>query len=119
MATLFECTPENILIHIKNIYETAELEESATTKDFLVVQKEGTRDVKRNIKHYNLDLIISVGYRVNSFRGTQFRIWATQRLKEYLLQGFILNEEKLKSGKSTEYFDKLQSKLREIRLSAL
>ncbi len=117
MATLFECTPENILIHIKNIYETAELEESATTKDFLVVQKEGNRDVKRNIKHYNLDLIISVGYRVNSFRGTQFRIWATQRLKEYLLQGFILNEEKLKSGKSTEYFDKLQSKLREIRLS--
>ena len=119
MATLFECTPENILIHIKNIYETAELEESATTKDFLVVQKEGNRDVKRNIKHYNLDLIISVGYRVNSFRGTQFRIWATQRLKEYLLQGFILNEEKLKSGKPTEYFDKLQSKLREIRLSAL
>jgi hypothetical protein len=119
MATLFECTPENILIHIKNIYETAELEESATTKDFLVVQMEGNRDVKRNIKHYNLDLIISVGYRVNSFRGTQFRIWATQRLKEYLLQGFSLNEEKLKSGKSTEYFDKLQSKLREIRLSAL
>jgi hypothetical protein len=117
MATLFECTPENILIHIKNIYETAELEESATTKDFLVVQMEGNRDVKRNIKHYNLDLIISVGYRVNSFRGTQFRIWATQRLKEYLLQGFSLNEEKLKSGKSTEYFDKLQSKLREIRLS--
>ena len=117
MATLFECTPENILIHIKNIYETAELEESATTKDFLVVQMEGNREVKRNIKHYNLDLIISVGYRVNSFRGTQFRIWATQRLKEYLLQGFILNEEKLKSGKPTEYFDKLQSKLREIRLS--
>ena len=117
MATLFECTPENILIHIKNIYETAELEESATTKDFLVVQMEGNREVKRNIKYYNLDLIISVGYRVNSFRGTQFRIWATQRLKEYLLQGFILNEEKLKSGKPTEYFDKLQSKLREIRLS--
>jgi hypothetical protein len=119
MATLFECTPENILIHIKNIYETGELEEQATTKDFLVVQTEGNREVKRNIKHYNLDLIISVGYRVNSFRGTQFRIWATQRLKEYLLQGFSLNEEKLKSGKSTEYFDKLQSKLREIRLSAL
>lgn len=117
MASLFECTPENILIHIKNIYETAELEEQATTKDFLVVQMEGNREVKRNIKHYNLDLIISVGYRVNSFRGTQFRIWATQRLKEFLVQGFSLNEEKLKTGKSTEYFDKLQSKLREIRLS--
>ena len=117
MATLFECTPENVLIHIKNIYETAELEEPATAKDFLVVQIEGNRDVKRTIKHYNLDVIISVGYRVNSYRGTQFRIWATQRLKEYLLQGFSLNEEKLKTGKSTEYFDKLQSKLREIRLS--
>jgi hypothetical protein len=117
MSTLFECTPENVLIHIKNIYETAELEELATTKDFLVVQIEGNREVKRRIKHYNLDVIISVGYRVNSFQGTKFRIWATQRLKEYLLQGFSLNEEKLKTGKSTEYFDKLQSKLREIRLS--
>jgi len=117
MATLFECTPENILIHIKNIYETVELDEQATTKDFLVVQMEGNREVKRNIKHYNLDLIISVGYRVNSFRGTQFRIWATQQLKEFLIQGFLLNEEKLKTGKSTDYFDKLQSKLRAIRLS--
>jgi hypothetical protein len=80
---------------------------------------EGTREVERDIEYYNLDVIISVGYRVKSQQGTQFRIWATQRLKEYLLQGFSLNEEKLKSGKSTEYFDKLQSKLREIRLSAL
>jgi len=117
MAQLFDCTPENALMHLKNIYETLELSEKATTKDFLVVQKEGTREVSRNIKHYNLDAIISVGYRVNSLRGTQFRIWATQRLKEYLLQGFSLNESKLKSGKTTEYFDKLQKKLREIRLS--
>jgi hypothetical protein len=117
MAELFDCTPENALIHLKNIYETGELNEKATTKDFLVVQKEGSREVSRNIKHYNLDAIISVGYRVNSLRGTQFRIWATQRLKEYLLQGFTLNEDKLKSGKTTEYFDKIQAKLREIRLS--
>lgn len=117
MAHLFDCTPENALMHLKNIYETGELNEKATTKDFLVVQKEGDREVSRKIKHYNLDAIISVGYRVNSLRGTQFRIWATQRLKEYLLQGFSLNEDKLKSGKTTEYFDKLQAKLREIRLS--
>lgn len=117
MAQLFDCTPENILLHLKNVYETAELHEESTTKDFLVVQKEGNREVKRSIKHYNLDAIISVGYRVNSIRGTQFRMWATQRLKEYLLQGFSLNEEKLKSGKTTEYFDTLQARLREIRLS--
>jgi hypothetical protein len=104
-------------MHLKNIYEEGELSENATTKDFLVVQKEGNREVSRNIKHYNLDAIISVGYRVNSLRGTQFRIWATQRLKEYLLQGFSLNETKLKTGKATDYFDKLQEKLREIRLS--
>ncbi len=117
MAELFDCTAENVILHFKNIYETGELSEKTTTKDFLVVQKEGSREVSRNIKHYNLDAIISVGYRVNSFSGTQFRIWATQRLREYLLQGFSLNEEKLKSGKTTEYFDKLQEKLREIRLS--
>lgn len=117
MAELFDCTPENVLIHLRNIYETAELSEEATTKDFLVVQKEGNREVSRNVKHYNLDAVISVGYRVNSIRGTQFRIWATQRLKEYLLQGFSLNETKLKTGRTTEYFDRLQEKLREIRLS--
>lgn len=117
MALLFDCTPENALMHLKNIYDTGELSEEATTKDFLVVQKEGNREVSRKVKHYNLDAIISVGYRVNSLRGTQFRIWATQRLKEYLLQGFSLNENKLKTGKPTEYFDKLQAKLREIRLS--
>jgi len=117
MAQIFDCTPENVLLHLNNIYETDELSEKATTKDFLVVQIEGNREVSRKIKHYNLDAIISVGYRVNSLRGTQFRIWATQRLKEYLLQGFSLNENKLKTGKPTEYFDKLQEKLREIRLS--
>lgn len=117
MARLFDCTPENILMHLQNIYETGELNEKATVKDFLVVQKEGNRDVSRKIMHYNLDAVISVGYRVNSVRGTQFRIWATERIKEYLLQGFSLNESMLKSGKTTKYFDKLQERLREIRLS--
>jgi len=86
MSQIFEYTSENILIHLKNIYQTNELNEKATTKNFLVVQKEGSRKVSRTIKHYNLDMIISVGYRVNSIRGTQFRIWATKRLKEYLIQ---------------------------------
>ena len=117
MAQIFDCTSENVLMHLKNIYESDELSEKATTKDFLVVQKEGNREVSRDIKHYNLDAIISVGYRVNSVRGTQFRMWATVRIKEYLLQGFSLNESKLKNGKTTEYFDKLQEKLRQIRLS--
>lgn len=117
MAQIFDCSVDNVALHLKNIYETQELNEKTTSEDFSVVQKEGSREVSRNIKHYNLDAIISVGYRINSLRGTQFRIWATQRLKEYLLQGFSLNEEKLKSGKHTEYFDKLQKRLREIRLS--
>jgi len=117
MATLFDCSVDNVALHLKNIFETRELDEKATSEDFSVVQKEGKREVSRDIKHYNLDAIISVGYRVNSIRGTQFRIWATQRIKEYLTQGFTLNESKLKTGKPTEYFDKLQEKLREIRLS--
>jgi len=117
MANLFDCSVDNIALHIKNIFETGELDKKATSEDFSAVQKEGERKVSRKIKNYNLDVIISVGYRVNSLRGTQFRIWATQRLKEYLVQGFSLNEEKIKSGKTTEYFDKLQERLREIRLS--
>jgi hypothetical protein len=117
MAQIFDCSVDNIALHLKNIYETGELKAQSTSEDFSVVQKEGKRKVSRKVKHYNLDAIISVGYRVNSIRGTQFRIWATQRLKEYLLQGFSLNEAKLKNGKDTEYFDKLQEKIREIRLS--
>ena len=81
MVELFETTKQNISLHIKNIYEEGELDEISTVKDFLTVQNEGTRQVSRNVKHYNLDVIISVGYRVKSLRGTQFRIWATQVLK--------------------------------------
>jgi hypothetical protein len=114
MAQIFDCSVDNIALHLKNIFKSGELKEKSVTEDFSVTASDGKN---YRVKHYNLDAIISVGYRVNSIRGTQFRIWATQRLKEYLLQGFSLNEAKLKNGKNTEYFDKLQEKIREIRLS--
>lgn len=114
MAQIFDCSTDNISLHLKNIFNSGELTENSVVEDFSVTASDGKM---YQVKHYNLDAVISVGYRVNSLRGTQFRIWATQRLKEYLLQGFSLNEEKLKSGKHTEYFDKLQTRLREIRLS--
>ncbi len=95
MAEVFSTTPENILMHLKNIYKDKELGEEATTKDFLVVRTEGKRQVKRKLKHYNLDAIISVGYRVNSTRAVQFRQWATARLKEHLVQGYTLNKQRL------------------------
>ncbi|MGR8978500.1 MAG: RhuM family protein [Gammaproteobacteria bacterium] len=96
MSEVFDTTPENILMHLKNIVRDKELEESATAKDFLVVRAEGGRQVSRKLKHYNLDAIISVGYRVNSKKGTQFRIWANNILKQYLIQGYALNEQKLR-----------------------
>ena len=95
MAELFEKDTDTIGLHLKNIYIDGELVEDATTEEYSVVQMEGKRQVKRTLKHYNLDAIISVGYRVNSKRGTQFRIWATQRLKEYLVQGYAINEKRL------------------------
>lgn len=95
MAELFGSSPENILLHLKNIYRDAELPEEATTKNFLVVRKEGQRQVRRHIKHYNLDAIISVGYRVSSLRATQFRQWAIRTLNNYLTQGYTLNQRRL------------------------
>jgi hypothetical protein len=95
MAELFDKDSDTIGLHLKNIFAEEELEESATTELFSVVQQEGTRNVKRQIRFYNLDAIISVGYRVNSKRGTQFRQWATQRLKDYLVQGYTLNQKRL------------------------
>ena len=89
MAELFGCTLENVVLHLKNIYAEEELAEAATTKDFLVVRIEGKRRVSRSVRHYNLDAIISVGYRVNSKRGVKFRQWATSVLKEYLLRGLV------------------------------
>ena len=95
MAELFEKDSDTIGLHLKNIYREQELSENSTTELFSVVQKEGTRNVERTIKFFNLDAIISVGYRVNSKRGTQFRQWATQRLRDYLVQGFAINEKRL------------------------
>jgi len=117
MAELFQVKPQNITMHLKNIYEEGELDEKATCKDFLQVQKEGNRKVNRRQKFYNLDAIISVGYRIKSRVATQFRIWATKRLKEYIVKGFALNDERFKTGNSMNYFNELQERIREIRLS--
>jgi len=97
MAKLFQTSSQNITIHLKNIFEEGELEEISTCKDFLQVQKEGNRDVERTQKFYNLDAIISVGYRVKSNVATKFRIWATQRLREFIVKGFVLDDERLKN----------------------
>jgi hypothetical protein len=118
MVELFQTTKQNISLHIKNIYEEGELDEISTVKDYLTVQTEGKREVQRNLKFYNLDVIISVGYRVKSHRGTQFRIWATQLIKEYLVKGFALNDDKLKeTGLTNHYFDELLDRIRDIRSS--
>jgi hypothetical protein len=120
MAELFQTTPQNITLHLKAIYEEGELNEAATCKDYLQVRLEGTRQVERALRHYSLDAIIAVGYRVKSARGTQFRIWATQRLKEYLVKGFTMDDERLKNppGKGqTDYFDELLARIRDIRSS--
>ena len=117
MAELFQTTIPNINMHLKSIYEECELKEKATIKDFLIVQKEGAREVNRKQKFYNLDAIISVGYRIKSQVATQFRIWATKRLKEYIIKGFTLNDERFKTGNSMNYFNELQDRLREIRIS--
>lgn len=95
MAMLFGQTKQNVSLHINNCYKEGELQRKATVKKFLTVQTEGKRQVKRKIEYYNLDVIISVGYRVKSLRGTQFRQWATQRLKDYLVQGYAINEQRL------------------------
>lgn len=99
MAELFDCTADNIATHLKNIYFEEELDEISTTEFFSVVRNEGTRQVKRSIKHYSLDAIISVGYRVNSKKATKFRQWATNTLKEYMIKGFVINDDMLKNGK--------------------
>ena len=117
MADLFQTTKQNISLHVKSIYEEGELLSEATVKKYLTVQKEGQRSVKRELDHYNLDMILSVGYRIKSRLATQFRIWATQRLKEYIVKGFTLNDERFKTGSSMNYFTELQERIREIRLS--
>ena len=117
MAELFQRNKSTISRHIKNIYESSELEQNRTVAFFATVQNEGQRKVERNIAYYNLDMIISVGYRVNSHRGVQFRQWATQVLKEYMIKGFVLNDELLKNAGQGNYFDELLSRIRDIRSS--
>lgn len=117
MSTLFGRDKSTISRHIKNVFEEGELATVATVAKFATVQVEGERTVQRNIDYYNLDVIISVGYRVKSQQGTQFRIWATQRLKEYIIKGFVLNDERFKTGSSYNYFKELLGRIREIRLS--
>jgi len=117
MAELFQKDVRTINEHIRNIYEEGELEPEGTIRKFRIVQTEGTRQVTREVDFYNLNVIISVGYRVKSHRGTQFRIWATQRLREYLVKGFTLDDERLKQAGGGNYFDELLSRIRDIRSS--
>ena len=112
LCELFQKSKATISEHIKNVFEEGELDASATVRNFRTVQTEGKREVERAIDYYNLDVIISVGYRVKSPQGTQFRIWATQRLKEYIIKGFTLNDDRFKSGSSMNYFNELQECIR-------
>ena len=116
LAEIYDTTQENISIHIKNIYKDAELQEDRTYKDFLLVRQEGKRNVQRNIAHYNLDVIIALGYRVQSQVATRFRRWATERLHEYILKGFTMDDERLKQG-GNRYFRELLQRIRDIRAS--
>jgi hypothetical protein len=119
MAELFDTTPQNVTQHIKNIYADNEADQIATCKDFLQVQKEGNREIKRNTAMYSLEVIIAVGYRVNSERGTQFRQWATEILKSYIHKGYALDSNRMKYGSrfSTRYFDELYEEIKDIRTS--
>lgn len=120
MAELFQTTPQNITLHLKAIFSDGELDPEATCKEYLQVRLEGSREVRRSVKHYSLDAILAVGYRVRSPRGTQFRRWATERLHEYLVKGFVMDDERLKHPPGPgipDYFDELLERIREIRAS--
>ena len=119
IARLYQTTPQNIIMHTRKIFSDGELDESATCKQYLQVQVEGGRTVKRNIKYYNLDMILAIGYRVRSYIGMQFRNWATSILTEYMKKGFVLNDARLKNPKQfgDDYFDELLARIRDIRAS--
>jgi len=119
IAELYQTTKQNISLHIRNIFDEGELQPEATVKEYLTVQHEGSRAVQRRVAYYNLDMILAIGYRVRSHRGTQFRVWATERLREYLVKGFVLDDIRLKEGKSigADYFDELLERIRDIRAS--
>lgn len=122
MALLFQCSADNISLHLKNIYDEGELSREATAEEFSVVRKEGSRAVRRKMLFYNLDAVISVGYRVKSLIATRFRIWATERLKEYIIKGFVMDDERLKNppvagSEVPDYFDEMLERIRDIRAS--
>ena len=119
MAALFDVEVNTINYHLKEIYKRDELQQKATIRKFRIVQKEGSRTVNRELDFYNLDAIISVGYRVNSIRATQFRQWATQVLREYAIKGYVLDRKRMENGAflDEDYFEKLLEEIREIRLS--
>lgn len=119
MAELFGTSKQSISYHLQNIYKENELDREATVKEILTVQIEGQREVSRKLEYYNLDAVIAVGYRVSSRQATQFRVWATQTLKEFIIKGFVLDDERLKQGKrfGKDYFDELLERIREIRAS--
>lgn len=117
MAELYGTTKQNISLHIKNIFDENELNENSTVKEFLTVQKEGNRNVERNVKFYNLDMIISLGYRIKSKVATNFRKWATERLKEYMIKGFTMDDERLKGNGGGNYWKELLARIKDIRSS--
>ena len=117
IAELFQTTPQNVTLHLKAIFSEGELTEAATCKEYLQVRKEGKREVSRSLRHYRLEAILAVGYRVRSPHGTQFRQWATDHLKEYLIKGFVMDDERLKNPGGWDYFDELLARIREIRAS--
>ena len=117
MAEVFDCSSDNVSLHLKNIFEDNELDKNSTTEKISVVRKEGNRNVNRELEFYNLDAIIAVGYRINSKKATEFRIWATKVLREYMVKGFVLNDEKLKNNGESTYFEELLARIRDIRSS--
>ena len=119
IAELYQSTKQNVSLHIRNILADGELNEASTVKEYLTVQTEGSRTIQRSIEYYNLNMILAIGYRVRSHRGTQFRRWATERLNEYLIKGFVLDDERLKEGRNigADYFDELLERIRDIRAS--
>ena len=119
IAELYQTTKQNISLHIRNIFDEGELQPEATVKEYLTVQQEGPQAVQRKVAYYNLDMILAIGYRVRSHRGTQFRVWATERLRMYLVKGFVLDDIRLKEGRSigADYFDELLERIRDIRAS--
>lgn len=117
MADLYDTTKQNISLHIKNIFDEEELDINSTVKEFLTVQKEGNRKVERKVKYYNLDMIISLGYRIKSKVATSFRRWATERLKEYMIKGFTMDDERLKGNGGGNYWKELLARIKDIRSS--